>query len=330
MTTPTLTERYIAAVVRRIPEAKRDDVASELRASLADDIDARVESGELQASAERMAIASLGDPDRFAASLTGSSLHLIGPALYLDWRRLIVLLLGIVLPIVAGAVVLAETLTGSTPVDTVLAVGGVVANTAIGIAFWVTVVFAVIERTGAGSRPLVAWSPDDLPATDARPQVGVSVLVGGVLGLVIASGLLVAQLVFPLLRDGSGDPIPVLSPELWSWWIPYLLLVLVAELIFAIVLYRRRVWSVGLAIGNIVLSMAFAVPVIALILTDAVINPAFSAELLARPELAGIDLDAARTAFAVSVAVVVGLVAMAESADGVLKAARAARGWQAR
>ncbi len=326
MTTPTLTERYIAAVVRRIPEAKRDDVANELRASLADDIDARVAAGEPEAAAERTAITTLGDPDRFAASLTGSPLHLIGPALYFDWRRLIVLLLGILLPIVAGAVVLAETLTGSAPVDTVLAAGGVMVNTAIGIAFWVTVVFAVIERTAAGSRPLVAWSPDDLPATDARPQVGVSVLIGGVLGLVLVSGLLVAQLVLPLLRDGDGDPIPVLAPELWSWWIPYLLLVLVAELVFAIVLYRRRVWTVGLAVGNIVLSMAFAVPVIALILTDAVINPAFSAELLARPELAGIDLDETWNVFAGTVAVVIGVVSAAESADGVLKAARASRG----
>ena len=41
-TTDTLTDRYVWAVLKSLPEAKRADIDRELRASIADDIDARV------------------------------------------------------------------------------------------------------------------------------------------------------------------------------------------------------------------------------------------------------------------------------------------------
>ena len=45
MNTSTLTDRYIDAAMRTVPEKQRADLAAELRASIDDQIDARVESG---------------------------------------------------------------------------------------------------------------------------------------------------------------------------------------------------------------------------------------------------------------------------------------------
>lgn len=320
MTTPTLTQRYVAAVVRRLPEKGRSDVASELRASITDEIEARVEAGSAPETAERDALTALGDPDRLAAGYAGQPLHLIGPAVYLDWRRLLTLLLSIVLPIVAGALTIAQALAGSGPLEIVANVVGTVMSVGIALVFWVTVVFALIERTGAGDRPVVAWSLDRLPDSSAKPQVGVDVLIGGVLGLLFLVAGLVAQMAFPAFRDADGAAIPFLAPELWAWWIPYFVVVLVAELVFAIVLYRRRVWSLGLAVGNIVLTLAFAVPMIVLLLTDSFVNPAFSAQLSDVPEL----LQLGEQTMVVA-AIAIGAISLWECIDGVLKAARAHR-----
>ena len=106
MNTTNLTDRYVAAAMRTVPEQQRADLAAELRASIDDQIDARVEQGEERDAAERSVLTELGDPDVLAAGYTGRRLYLIGPKLYLVWWRLLKLLLSIVLPFAVAAVAL--------------------------------------------------------------------------------------------------------------------------------------------------------------------------------------------------------------------------------
>ena len=63
----TLTDRYVWAVLKSLPEAKRADIDRELRATIADDVEAREADGRDAAAAEREALAELGDPARLAA-----------------------------------------------------------------------------------------------------------------------------------------------------------------------------------------------------------------------------------------------------------------------
>ena len=65
----TLTDRYVAATLRSIPVDKRDDIDRELRASITDAVDARVESGSDPAEAEERVLTELGDPARLAAAI---------------------------------------------------------------------------------------------------------------------------------------------------------------------------------------------------------------------------------------------------------------------
>ncbi|MFC7484261.1 permease prefix domain 1-containing protein [Luedemannella flava] len=67
MTTPTLTDRYVDATLRRLPERQRADIERELRASIEDAVEARVDGGEDPADAERAVLTGLGDPARLAA-----------------------------------------------------------------------------------------------------------------------------------------------------------------------------------------------------------------------------------------------------------------------
>ena len=43
MTSSTLTDRYVAATLRTLPEKQRPDIEKELRASIADAVDDRIE-----------------------------------------------------------------------------------------------------------------------------------------------------------------------------------------------------------------------------------------------------------------------------------------------
>ena len=63
----TLTDRYVDATLRGVPQAKRADIERELRASIADAIDARADSGDSSADAEVAVLTELGDPARLAA-----------------------------------------------------------------------------------------------------------------------------------------------------------------------------------------------------------------------------------------------------------------------
>ena len=96
MSTTSLTDRYVDAAMRTVPENQRDDLAAELRASIDDQVEARVEQGDARDAAERAVLTDLGDPEKLAAQYTDRPLWLVGPRYYLTWWRLTKLLWAIV------------------------------------------------------------------------------------------------------------------------------------------------------------------------------------------------------------------------------------------
>lgn len=272
----TLTDRYVAATLRTIPEDRRGDLEQELRASIADAVDAKVDSGDDPETAETAVLTDLGDPDRLAAGLAGRPLQLIGPGLYLDWWRLLTTLLWIA-P-VPGAVVLTVGLVEGDAVGSAIWSGiWTTASVALQIAFWTTLVFAILERTGHDrAGPLTGpWTVDRLPEARAPRDVslGDTVASVGLLALVVAGVFL--QLRFSGFTTPDGDTIPVLDPGLWPAWIAGFLVIVAVDVVVAIVTYARGRWTVGLAALNTVTAVAFAVPAVWLATHDRLVNPAF-------------------------------------------------------
>ena len=68
------------------------------------------------------------------------------------------------------------------------------------------------------------------------------------------------------------ETIPLLDPALWSFWIPYFLVLIVLEMLFAIAIYAWG-WNWWLAAANLVLNVAFTVPAVWLFTTGQLINP---------------------------------------------------------
>src|SRR5690606_31005587 len=66
-----------------------------------------------------------------------------------------------------------------------------------------------------------------------------------------------------------------IDPALWSFWLPYLIVMTALAAVFAIVLYRAGRWTWPLVAVNAVLTVATTVPIVWLVWTGALLNDAF-------------------------------------------------------
>ena len=280
----SLTERYLAATLRGIPEKQRPDVERELRSSIADAVEDRVANGEDRIAAETTVLEELGNPTRLAAGLTGRPLYLIGPELFLAYRYILFLLLGIVVPIVGVVQAVVEVNAGGGIGQSILA--GLFGALTVGVhlAFWVTLSFAVVERVDKSTwkdndlkQLTEPWTVVDLPELPSSGAVSVGETVGEIVTLGISIGGLLYLRDWSWVSDASGEPIPLFDPALWDFWFPALIGVLALQVLFHIAKLMVGRWTIGLAIVNALLLAAFAVPFAVLAVTGALINPAFAA-----------------------------------------------------
>lgn len=270
MITPTpLTERYVSATVRSLKPAAQEDVRSELQASIADAIEARLEHGEPREAAERAVLTELGDPDILAAGYADRPLHLIGPRYYLTWLRLLKTLLIIVPLCAVGGVALAQTLAGASVGQTIGEVAAVGASTVVHLCFWVTLVFVMLERTGADTG--TDWDVGQLPEPSAD-GAGKGELIASLVFLALATGAIFWDH-FRGLFWGDGHALPILNPDLWPWWIGSLLVLMGFEAALAIALYARKRWTADLAVMNTILAVLIMSLLVTLLGNGHLINP---------------------------------------------------------
>jgi hypothetical protein len=273
---PSLADRYVHAATRGLPEEQRDDVADELRGSIGDRVEALLDEqpGLTPEEAEHAALVELGEPERMAAGYTGRSLQLIGPELFPSYVRTLKGIL-LVVPVVAAVVATVDALAGG---DVGSVVGGATwtaYSVAVQIAFWVTAVFALVERGSDDDvRESVGavWTPDRLPEPTRTDRGSVSDLVAALVFLWLFGVAVVWQQRNPPVPYDGGE-VPALDPELWSFWLPLVLVLVVAEMVFEVVKYRAGGWSVRLATANTVLGAVFAAPMVYLAASDRLLNP---------------------------------------------------------
>ena len=264
--------RYTAEVARHVPSQGRAGVAADVAVALDASVETLVAAGLPADEAERAAVSALGDPADVAAKYGGYPRHLIGPAYYGEWERLVKTLLAIVPAAVGGALILAQALAGLDPTDMIGSALGAAFTVAVQLTFWVTVVFAVMERKGT----LVAartWSPEDLPAA-ADHRISLTETALGVAGLTLLIWAMLWQRTHWLVTASNGAQVPVLNPDLWDLWLPLLVGILVVSIVLAIANYRVGHWTVPTAVLNTVLNVAFAGIVLWLWEAGELVNPA--------------------------------------------------------
>lgn len=311
--TTDLTDRYVGATLRSIPESQRTDIEAELRASIGDAIEARLGEGADAKTAEEEVLETLGDPDRLAAGYSGRPGHLIGPEHFFAYKRLLGVLMVTVVPIVTVIIAVLQVMAGDDVGSVFAQTFGMAIALVVHIAFWTTLVFALIERSGE-KVPTTEWTLDSLPAVPGPASVKLGDTVGSLVFLVFAIAAIVfSRSVSPVAAD-QGTPISLFDPELWSFWFPYFIAVLTAEILFEITKYRVGTWTWRLASVNLALNALFAIPAIYLLTSERIFNPVFFQRM-------GWGSEPAGDGTSVIVAVVtIGLIAIWDVFDGFRKA----------
>lgn len=265
--------------------------------------------------AEAAVITQFGDPDRRAAETGGRPGYLIGPAWFFDYRRLMIVVLAAVGPSVFGALVLAQILAGQSLWPGVLTALSVAVTATVHVGFWITVAFAVIERVSGERRAQggTGWDASDLPAIPTN-RIGLGETIFAVLAYLLFIGLVLWQRNIWVVETAGGEPVPVLDPGLWSFWIPWFLVLAVFEIVFALVAFAIGRWTWSLAWVNVVLNVGFAVPAVWIIQSGAALSGEFRSTFASAQPI----IDAALTI----IPVVIVVVAVLDSLDGLRKAYR--------
>ncbi|MDN6520435.1 MAG: permease prefix domain 1-containing protein [Yaniella sp.] len=312
MTTP-LPERYIAATVKYLSPELQAEVRPELHASIADAVEAQVAQGEDYETAERNVLTELGDPAVLAASYSDRTLQLIGPRYYLSWWCLLKRLLLIVPAAVLGVVAFAQLLAGGDLGDIIGGSIGAAVTAGLHVCFWVTLVFAILERSDADTG--ITWDVDQLPEPRQQDPGRLDLIASLVfLGLMI---LVVLWDQIPGFIRIGDQSIPILSPALWPWAMLGLLGIIGLEIGFAILLYVKRQWNAALAIINTVLSVLFFSWVISLLVRGELFSEMFL-ELAVDNAVSGDSLYTIAVIFGFSV----GIICVWDIIDGWVKTYR--------
>ena len=187
----SLTDRYVHAVTSQLPEAQRADIAEELRGTIEDTVAASPE-GMDPAEAERQALLELGHPIALADNYRGEGRSLIGPRLYPAWLRTLKALLMWVPALVGVIMLIVGVIDQDPPLEVLGSVVSGIFYAAIMVAFWVTLGFAIAERTGGEAEVLeVFGGPDDWdPAGLPEPQRRQVSWGDGILSVVVNAFLL--------------------------------------------------------------------------------------------------------------------------------------------
>ena len=314
--TSSPTDRYVAATLRSLPERQRQDIEAELRALIADAIDDRREAGVDADSAERQVLTELGAPARLAASYSERSLYLIGPEFYLDYVRVLKLLLSTLVPLWFVIFALVTFADGS---SAAVAFGGALysaVETALSIAFFTTLTFAIIERVSAvRTKRKISWDPSSLPeVSDKRGQV--KEMVGGVIFLAVIVIALVLAQTLGAVEGPDGARVGPIASGLWESGVFYIaLLIAIASIPFHVLAYYTG-WSTSNAIANTVFVALFAVPAIWL---------AASGRLLSEDYFRAVGWPEGANVIAVVVVVVVILITASDVIGGFVRASKKRR-----
>jgi hypothetical protein len=264
-----LIEAYVYEVTRRLPEKSREDIARELRSTIEDMLPEQYMEEEAKG-----ALLKLGDPAMLSASYRDTPNYLIGPKVYdvyiqtlkktIPWAVLVTILLHSVSGIF-----------GYSGEEAVLwfvikTFGTVISNAVMVlmyVLFWMTAVFAVIDRVdfSKSGQPLptgkAPWSPDDLEKVEIVPKKRAALKGEAVFSLVWTAFWAIvyfnADHLLGIYQSIEGGGLKFVQPffnqeVLLSYW-PAVVLLILLEIVLAVYKWRAGQWTVGLAAVNTII-----------------------------------------------------------------------------
>ncbi len=286
----SLIERYVLAVTERLPEDIRYDVAEELRSNIEDMLPENPTESDIREVLEKM-----GNPKKLAQEYNPTKRYLIGPSLYDSYLSVLKTVVGIAVAVIFCLSVFDWAVKGVDNIGQADFWANMFADllaTAItgGLqaAFWVTLVFAVIERSGVseGELPFARkkWSLDDLPTAPISQKAKISraETIFSMFCTILFTALLYFKpqlIAIYLSKDGTTEVIPLFINERLHYYIAAIILLAIVQLCVVIWKFVQRRWTVPLAIANAFQNAAMVLLVILMFNDRGLFNPAFFAKL---------------------------------------------------
>ena len=286
-----LIDIYIQEVTRRLPKKSRDDIALELRSTIEDMLPENYAEKEV-----KEVLKNLGNPASLASEYSDRPMYLIGPRYFDTYMTLLKIVLPIV-AILAFLVIIMENInTYSGEEDIVngiinviiLILGHVIwgmISAAMETFFWITLVFAILERkdSSRSKSPLTPswteWTPDDLksiPLITKEKKISTGDIFGSLLWIAIfISVYFNAGHLLGVYEKVQGKieliTLTFNQEVLHSYWL-IVIVALIIEIAFVFYKLILRQWTSKLAIMNTVRNIVSTLVFIIVISNDQLIN----------------------------------------------------------
>jgi hypothetical protein len=285
-----LIDVYIGEVTRRLPEKNREDIALELRSAIGDMLPEDYTEEDV-----KDVLAEMGNPAVLAGNYNERPMHLIGPRYYDTYISLIKMIVPIAATISIISLVAEYFFSpteGRAVLDIVLTILGEgiwrVIEVGMQVFFWLTLIFAIIERADKGKDPtpltteLKKWTPDDLEKITYIPkkrgiskyEVFGSLLWTAVWGTVYfyANKLLG---IYENNGDGLVFVIPSMNQEILNSFWPAVIVVIGLEISLALYKFFKKQWTKKVAIFNTIYEIIATAIFIIIVSNQNVFQPEF-------------------------------------------------------
>lgn len=274
-----LIEVYIREVTRRLPEKMRDDITLELRSTIHDMLPENFSEDDVKQQLEK-----LGNPVVLASRYKDRPMHVIGPKfydLYMTIFKIIFPIVAIVSLITLFAVELSTILESEKTLIIIIPtmLGRAIwtlLESFIHVFFWVTIIFAILDRTMGISdyEPLSVtgkrWMPDDLKRISYIP-IKKEITKGEVifsfcwtvLWIVLYFNAASIIGIYEINNNGLKFIVPVFNQKILMTYLAIVIVYSMLEMSRTIFMAIKRQWTLKIAIYNTVVHLiSFAIIVI--------------------------------------------------------------------
>ncbi|MGG0722335.1 MULTISPECIES: HAAS signaling domain-containing protein [Bacillus cereus group] len=286
----SLIDIYVEEVAKRLPEKNREDIILELRSTIEDML-----PDDYNEDDEKSVLEKLGSPVSLANGYLDRPMHLIGPRYFDVYMTLLKMIIPIAV-VIALISMVAENFIGYSGDQAVLNVilkmigEGIGRTLEVGLQvfFWVTIVFAILERTDKekDAHPLTTsfkkWTPDDLKSISYIPKkkaISKFEVFGGLMWTAVWATLYFYANHLVGVYEGTENGLNFVAPTfnqdvLLQYW-PIVVIMIVLEIAMSLYKFIQGQWTNKMAIWNAILQLAATIAFIVIVINPNLLNEDF-------------------------------------------------------
>ncbi|MBU5670986.1 hypothetical protein [Paenibacillus brevis] len=282
-------DRYVHAVIRRLPEGMREDIRKELHGLIEDMLEEQAAGPVPTPEEAEQVLLHLGHPAAMAAKYRGHERYLVGPQLFESYLSVIKVVMIAVIASLSVIFVVETALRPNEITDQFTSYITSIVSAASQGFVWVTVVFAMIEYGIRKKTPSeygsMSWRPSDLPPIpDSRAEIKLSEPIAGIIFTVLFTIVLLSGaelLAIYTTASGELSIVPFINFDvLYRFW-PFIVAFGVAGVGKEIYKMLVRQRTAGLLAYHIIFSVAGVIFAGFLLSEPGFWNPAFMEQLQA-------------------------------------------------